>query len=192
MTLLGASSASPRSSDPLDLPDAELSAAVLDGDVYRLLGVYRPIDARADAAERTRAVLAGLPPRVMAERWSAAWIWGALPAAPAVRTCCVSLRERARPEAAPGLQLREVVIEVHDVAALGGRWVTTPRRTLLDLARHADAWDPLVAEELCRIGGLDAGVIAAALDGSRRLPGRRRAQLRLGRLCDAPQPLLTR
>ncbi len=62
--------------DVLDLPVAALSAAVLDGELYRLGERYRPVDLPPDAAARAGS-LAGLlgRGRVAASR-TAAWVWG--------------------------------------------------------------------------------------------------------------------
>lgn len=167
------------SSALLDLPAPELAAAVLDGELYRLGDGYRPIDVRTDAAGRAAAVLAGLPTRVIAERASAAWIWGALLEQPAVRTCCVSLRERARPAPQPTLHVREVVVAPPELRRLRGRLVTSPRRTLVDLARWDGAWDPASAGALCRLDALDPAEVADSLRALPRLPGGRRARVRL-------------
>jgi hypothetical protein len=122
----------------LDLPMAELGAARLDGEVYALADGWCSLD-QADAAA-TRAVAAGLlvPVRAIAERMTAAWIYGVAPL-PSPHQFCVDQGARAHIPPSAQLQLREVTCPPEDMVELAGRRVTTPLRTICDIARTIPA-----------------------------------------------------
>jgi hypothetical protein len=186
-------SALPPVLDARDLPLPERMAAALDAELYPLADAHCPIDEIETPALRLAAVLAGRPPRFIAELGTAAWVWGAAPAAPAVIELCVDLRARARPVAARHASVREVVLGDDEVQRLGGSRVTTPLRTAVDLARARERYGPAAAEVargLARIGGFGLAECNAAMDARRNLPAKRRAVERLKAALD--QPALTR
>lgn len=132
------------------LSGAELSAARLDGDVVEIGEAYMP----ADAVE-TRELRAGsLRPRLSAAlaltRESAAWVHGAL-AEPPVRHRVQRLSPRRIHHVLDvRLVYRDVALRVVDVEVIAGVAVTTPAKTLGDLARDvcggaADAEDAVAA-----------------------------------------------
>jgi hypothetical protein len=159
------------------LSESELWSAVLDGELSAQCHVFLPLDVPLSA--RLRASMLGVQwqdRRVMVSDRSAAWVWG-WAAAPSRVTTCVSITARIPSPDRRRLHAREVVISGDEVTDLSGVFVTSPGRTLLDIARHsadtgagadADA-DADVAEILA------AGVAAEKLSmvDIERLLGRR-------------------
>ncbi|MBC7590681.1 MAG: hypothetical protein H7226_06515 [Salinibacterium sp.] len=168
----------------LDLPQAELWAARLDGELFQIGECFTPIDEIEQPAHRASVVHAGMSGRMIAEQLSAAWIWGAMPAAPAHHQLCVAMDARVGHEVPRSVTVREVVIDLHEVALVGGLRVTTPLRTVIDLARFSSTFTDLerhtVASLMQRFElGLDDCVVE--LNIRRNLPGKRRALERLSR-----------
>ncbi|GAA2024523.1 hypothetical protein GCM10009819_04330 [Agromyces tropicus] len=180
-----------------DLPLAELCAARIDGELMRIGDGWCPVDEPDLPALRAAAAAAAIPSGLILERRTAAWVHGALPSPPPVVECCVSHSDRVSMRGlSPALQLREVAIEAHEVAVIGGIRCTTPERTIHDLVR-----DPTAApgvEELVR--GLlaidaDAGDRARRrIERAHRMPHKALALARLDAAVRAvlDQPSLTR
>ncbi|ANP72828.1 hypothetical protein [Cryobacterium arcticum] len=129
-----------------DLPIAELSVARLDGELFSLAGSWCPVDILDEPATRA-AALAGLAgssgpagpagpasDRLVAERMTAAWIYGLAPE-PAQHQFCVDVTARTRKPDTPNALLREVRLRPGDIRVVGRMLVTVPRRTAVDLAR---------------------------------------------------------
>ncbi|WP_150309257.1 hypothetical protein [Planctomonas psychrotolerans] len=167
---------------PLDLPLAELCAARLDGELYRVDECFRPVDSPSGRAERGAALAAVAPARVIAELGSAAWVWGAVGEPPLPHRFCVDTMSRVHPGAAAGRILREVVVDRDDVVSFGGMPVTSVLRTCADLARFSlftDA-DERTVRTLLDLGGRNPGEVVAYLGRRRNLPHKRKA---IDRLC---------
>jgi hypothetical protein len=165
-----------------DLPIAELCAARMDGELYSIDGGFSPVDLPDSPEQRARALSELCSDRLIAEQGSAAWIWGASDSPPARHELCASLGARAKSAIPRRATVREVVIDEHSVAELGGIRVTTPLRTILDLARFSDAFAAETQEQVARLMstfGIELGVCIAELDARRNLPGKRRAIARL-------------
>ncbi|WP_395638906.1 hypothetical protein [Pseudolysinimonas sp.] len=168
-----------------DLSPVELQAARLDGEVYELAGAFCLIGEIEAPAHRARAVLGGRSPRLIAELGTAAWIWGAA-AEPLRLEFAVTPDARARLVPAEQITVREIVYERDDVCVLDGFSVTTPLRTILDLARFTEPFDAAAATGLAEIGGLDADDCREALASRRGIPAKRRAERRLRALFERP------
>lgn len=172
-----------------ELPLAELCAARLEGELFDLAGGFCPPDTPVTSSTRAAAVAAGRPARLIAELHTAAWIHGVQPEEPAVPQFCTSTAHRVK--ASPSrleVRLREVVIDDDELVLLGGRQVTAPLRTAVDLARSAELFDgrvSLVVLKLLRLGAHTLDDCVEQLDRRRNLPGKRRSLRRL-------QALLTR
>ncbi len=155
-----------------DLPQAELHAAKLDGELYRVDQCFSPIDEIESRLLRARALLLTIPPRLIVEQRSAAWVYGAA-GLPTRHQFCADITARVRPATLVALSVREVVIDDEDLERIAGLAVTTPVRTVVDLARNSLTFDD---EELAVIGslmridrfGLDE--CRAVLDRRRNLP----------------------
>jgi hypothetical protein len=125
-----------------DLPLAELCGAALDGELYPLGDAWCPVDQPESAVTRALAVAAvlcpvvppPLPHRLIAERMTAAWVFGAC-GEPSRHQFCVDVRERARVPASPRYRVREAVGAAAESQAMWGLRLTTPLRTLVDLCR---------------------------------------------------------
>lgn len=172
-----------------DLPLAELCAARLDGELVGLDEAFSPIDAARGPAERALAAGRFWPQRLIAERTTAAWIWGAVPDPPARHELCASKDARARPTVPARSSVREVVIAADEYELLGAVRVTTPLRTVVDLARFAPTFEPADIEAvrfLSRLGDIELGECRRALDRRRNLPAKKLAWSRLLAAFDDP------
>ena len=155
---------------PRDLPLAELCGARLDGELYRLGDFWCPVDEVDDPARRARAVgLLTASPRAIAERLSAAWIYGLAPE-PRRHQFCVQNSARMKLVPSPRLQVREVSCPADQLQTISGLRVTLPLRTAVDLARWHGASSeiglvPLIAALLRQAGCTStdpAGTLCAA------------------------------
>ena len=155
-----------------ELPDVELQTTRLDGESYRLADAYLPIGIRPEPAVRATAALVGRSPRLIAALGTAAWIWGAARQAPARGEYLVDLAARWRPAPSRTIDITESVLHPDDVIRWGRAAVTTPLRTVIDLARFRPSFeerDARAVRELARIGSFDAAAAVAALSRSRNL-----------------------
>jgi hypothetical protein len=172
-----------------DLPAAELDALRLDGEVFRVDECVSPLDEIPGPLLRAAALAAQLPPRLIAEQHSAAWVWGAQSSPPPRHEVCSDSSARARPATAAHLVVREVVLLHDDTVTIAGARVTTPIRTAIDLARFAAVWsdeERSIATALMAIGGFDAIDCARAMNDRRNLPGKKLAIARLAS-CEATE-----
>lgn len=168
-----------------DLPFAELLAARLDGELFRIDDCFAPVDEIEQPAHRARALRAGLPERLIAEQRSAAWIWGALDAPPRIHELCAAIGARTRSPSVSWIRLREVVIEPNEITTIDGMQLTTPLRTVVDLARFSvrfDEGEELLVAWLMRHYGFTVADCVADMNRRRNLPNKRQAIARLGRL----------
>lgn len=186
-------------SHPITLTDTELRAAALDGELRPLGATYLPLDVPLDPPARLMALAPALgDQRIIVAGRCAAWVWGWTLASCPTLCCCVSSRQRIPSTARRAFAAREVVIDLDEITRLDGVAITTPLRTLIDLARHDDGPDLprlLVAalQEVEVTRGLSAERIEEALQRRPAAANTRRARARLeSAQADATQPLLTR
>ena len=163
--------------DGRQLPEAELQAMRLDGQVFPLAGSWCPIDTVETPELRAASVMSGRSPRLVAALRTAAWVWGAAPRAPRMLELCADVRARARIRPGAGAVLHELVLDDGDVVRWPRAAVTSPMRTAIDLAR-AGAEDPDAFRSLARIGGFERHEVVRWLE-AHRAPGNRRAILLL-------------
>jgi hypothetical protein len=164
-----------------DLPFVELQAARLDGELYAVDECFSPIDEIEQQRHRAASLAALTSDRLIAEQRSAAWVYGALSLPPSRHEFCADTRARVRPSA-PRFALREVVIDPGDVLEIGGMGVTTPLRTVLDLARFSERFDEVereITRDLMACGRFSLDECLAAFARRRNLPGKRHAIARL-------------
>lgn len=169
--------------DPTDLPEAELRAAVLDGELFAFGDAYCPIDEIAGARHRAVTIAAALPSRVIAERRSAAWVLGLGDGPPSPLEACTDIEARIRTVPESGLVIREVIIDEDEWCTIGGLRLTTPLRTAIDLARideHFGSDERELVAGLALLGGFDYDDCAVAINARRNLPGKHLAMERLG------------
>lgn len=175
---------------PDDLPLAELCGARLDGEVYALGDSWCPVD-EADGPV-ARALAAGLlvPGRAIAERMTAAWVYGLAPE-PHRHHFCVDLGARTHVPPSPRLQLREVRCRADETLVIAGLRVTTPLRTVIDLARSPGPdlsrrdWSDTDATGPVSSGTDSSGTDSSGLDAAPGLVALLAALLRLGGFANA-------
>ena len=168
-----------------DLPEAELHAAKLDGELYPVDQCFSPIDEIDTRGNRAKALLRTVPARLIAEQRTAAWIYGALSRPPRQHQFCADISARVRPSGLVGITVREVVVDASDLVDIAGLLVTTPLRTVVDLARASVNFE--LAElrtvgELMRIGQFGFEECRVVLERRRNLPHKR---LALDRITEA-------
>ena len=181
-----------------DLPLAELCAARLDGELFAVDECFSPVDGVVGAVQRGAALAAIVPDRMIAERRSAAWIWGAVREPPVTHELCVDTRSRIHPPSRSRLTVREVILDEFDVVAVGGMHVTSPVRTCSDIARFSERFGDEEADIVRALLAVDRQPAATALAAAlayvadrRNLPHKRRALERLSRIARS-YPALTR
>ena len=178
-----------------DLPEAELHAAKLDGELYPVDQCFSPIDEIDGLWNRAKALSLTVPARLIAEQRTAAWIYGALSRPPRQHQFCADISARVRPSALVAITVREVVVDASDLVDVAGLLVTTPLRTVVDLARTSVNFenDELRAvSDLMWIGRFGFEECRAVLDRRRNLPHKRLALERITEAArrSAPFPLL--
>lgn len=168
-----------------DLPLPELNAARLDGELFALGAGFAPVDELESPRHRATALRAGLHERLIAEQHTAAWVWGALAAAPSPHEFCSTLHARVGHLSTRWLTVREVVIEPSEIEVIAGLAVTVPLRTAVDLTRFSRVFgvaEASVVRQLGSLGGFGIDDCIAELDRRRNLPHKRQAFLRLSSL----------
>lgn len=172
-----------------DLPSAELGAARLDGEVFAIDECFSPIDEIEGREHRAMAIRQSFPARLIAERLSAAWVLGATPHPPRRHQFCVPIDSRVRPQVSPRFTVREVVIGEGDMLTLAGQVVTTPLRTIVDLARFSPEFgtaERAAVAMLLYLGGLELRECREQILGRRKLPGKTVTLARL-ELCETEE-----
>jgi hypothetical protein len=165
-----------------EFPAPELRALVLDGEAFRVDDCVAPLDEIPGPTLRAAALAAELPPRLIAEQHSAAWIWGAQQAPPERHEVCADITARTRPALGALLSVREVVLLHDDTATLGGLVVTTPMRTAIDLTRFVTEWndtEAAIVRVLLGLGRIDILDCARVMNRRRNLPNKKIALERL-------------
>lgn len=165
-----------------DLPEAELCAARLDGEVLRVDEWYGPADLPVSASARAIAVSRCLPDRLIAEQHTAAWILGMTDAAPTRHQFCATAGARARPANPRGITIREVVIDSTEIVEVAGLKVTSAARTAVDLTRFSDAFgaaDQALVVRLLMSASMTIDDCRRLIQNRRKLPGKRRALARV-------------
>jgi len=167
-----------------DLPTPELYAARLDGDLFAIDACFSPVDEIEQPRHRAAALHAGQPDRLIAEQLSAAWVWGALEVPPSHHQFCVATGARVSHSPARWMTLREVVIDAEEIVTFDDALVTSPARTVVDLARFCATFGA-VEERVVRRLVTGAGVLlddaVEAVTRRRNLPNKRLAIERLDR-----------
>jgi hypothetical protein len=169
------------------LSPAELSAARLDGDLVEIGEGYMPADAVESVAMRAASLAPLCSERLAVGIWSAAWIYGALHEPPARHSLVRAPGRRVGNLISRRAVFHDTAIDAHDVTLLGDVRVTTPLRTLTDIARRADREsDPSRATAAAR-GLIETGLVTATagrdfLAGHPGLPGCRRGDALLARI----------
>lgn len=121
------------------LSRAELTAACLDGDLVGLGEGFVPADTIETAALRAASLRPLVGDRMAATHRSAAWIHGFVDETPARHDLQRISAHRLHEPVDRRFVYRDPRIPEEDLVRLGGVPVTTPARTVADLARGTDA-----------------------------------------------------
>jgi hypothetical protein len=154
---------------------AELSAACLDGLLVPLGEGFMPADAAETPWMRARSLSPLLGKRWAAIRLSAAWVHGVIAEEPSPHHVqrAGSTRVRARSDART--VFHDVRLDPADVSVMAGVHVSSPGRTLVDLARSDDDADLAVARAWARVDPSTRQAAESWLDRHPRFPHARRA-----------------
>ncbi|WP_431277379.1 type IV toxin-antitoxin system AbiEi family antitoxin [Leifsonia poae] len=175
----------PRLLDSAVLPLAELQAARLDGQLYRVGDAFATVDTPDTAELRAAAFRLSAPRAAVADRLTASWIHGARAGPPVTLQVCVDSAHRISARTLQGLDVRQCILSRGDVVKLGDARVTSPLRTVVDLLRTVDRLTHGLAVELhvlLRLGDDDIGSCQERILRQHRVPGTRRALDRLAGL----------
>jgi hypothetical protein len=184
----------PRLLNADDLPVVELRAACIDGQVFAVDDWFAPID-EPDGRQLRAATLAPLvPERMIAERSSALWVFGARASAPFRHQLCIDIANRTTPHLSPRFEFRECRIETADIVQVGSLRLTSPLRTAIDLLRTCEPFgvaDALDVLAVLRLGGSRVSDCRRRIRDLPRFPGLRRALARAASLEQSELPLLS-
>ena len=173
------------------LSGAELTAACLDGDLVALGDAYIPADAVETAALRAGSLTPILGDTLAATHLTAAWIHGGLPLPPARHTVQRAVPRRLHLVPDRRLVYRDLAVAPDDLQRIGGVLVTTPERTLADLARLGDEPHVRAARLLAAAAPALVPLAMARLEAG-TLPHKRSALAVLERIQTADQDDVTR
>ncbi|MCK2021717.1 SAM-dependent methyltransferase [Microbacterium sp. kSW2-24] len=159
----------------LTLP--ELTAARLDGDVVDIGEAFIPADLVEGADVRAASIATIVHPGTAVCGPSAVWVHGACDAPPNPHHLRRAVARRIRAVQSPRVRYHDTPLPAEDLVLIGGIPITTPERTLIDLALGShrepalDRWAHMLIEH-------DPGLIGTARERIRtlrRVPGSRRA-----------------
>lgn len=166
-----------------DLPTVELQIGVLDGELQRLGDAFCTIDTVVETHHRATSIALNVAPRSIAERFTAAWVYGVVAQVPRRWQLCVDSQNKVRPFSSHRYTFREVVILEHETNVIGGLLVTTPLRTALDIVRTQREFSPSSADVVRKLAALGPGFTLAEcreeLSGRKNLPHKQIALERL-------------
>lgn len=166
------------------LSQTELSAARIDGHVVEVGDAYIPADLVEGPDVRASTVAALVRAGTAACNQTAAWIHGAGDLPPGVHHVKRCVDRRIRPVTSSRVVFHDTMIPAADVQTLAGVAVTSPARTMLDLATTLHR-DPRVLPWMDLLAVACPGTPEAALDALqdlRRVPGSRMGSAALQRL----------
>ncbi len=166
------------------LSSAELSAARLDGDLVEIGEGYMPADAVESTATRAASLRSICGTRLVVCSWSAAWVYGALNEPPARHAVMRGGTHRVGNLIDRRAIFHDVGVDGEDVTDLAGVMVTSPLRTLIDVARrirepaHRDRARAVVGA-LIELGLVDPRAALDRIDVQMRLSGSAEARREL-------------
>lgn len=172
---------------------AELSAARLDGDVVEIGEGYMPADAVESTATRAASLRSLCGTRLVVGSWSAAWVYGALHDPPSRHSIMRGAAHRVGNLIDRRAIFHDVGIEDRDVSDVEGVLVTSPLRTVIDVARlirepeHRERATSVVGR-LIDWGLVDPRDAISRIDSAARLPGSRHARRELARHLGGLEP----
>lgn len=175
------------------LSTAELSAARLDGDLVEIGEGYMPADAVESTTTRAASLRSICGTRLIACSWSAAWIYGVLNEPPPRHAVMRGAGHRVGNLIDRRAIFHDVGVDGDDVTEIAGVPVTSPLRTLIDVARrirqaeHRDRARHVV-RGLIECGLADPRAALSRIDAQPRLPGSQGARRELMRYTNRREP----
>ena len=169
------------------LSEAELTAACLDGHLVALGEAFVAADAVETAALRGGSLRPLLRDALAATGLSAAWVHGALHAPPSRHRVQRVTARRLHHVIDRRLDYHDRRVPAGDLVLIGGVWVTTPTRTLADLARQPGPVSEEAARMLLGSGLADVGAGIAWLQAAGPLQNKRVALALLRGWVDQPE-----
>ena len=164
---------------------AELTAARLDGDVVDVGDAWMPSDAVETTEIRAGSLRLLAPDALTVSLVSAAWVHGAVNDPPARLTLCRTGNARLHHVFDRRIVVHDRGVDRVDRRRYAGVWVTTPARTLADLARADDEHVRGVTATLARLHPYAIPEALQWFAARGRMPHRRRATAQLERLAEA-------
>lgn len=161
------------------LTQAELSAACLDGHLVALGDGYIPADVVESSDLRASSVAHLLGTTLAATHESAAWILGRLDEPPTRHHVQRAVERRLHHVVSRRLIYRDPFIGDDDLLRIASVLVSTPARTLADLARSADESSRELARRWAQELPDDAAAAIAWFDRHRSIPRKRSARMLL-------------
>jgi len=141
---------------------------------------YACIDGRTQHLWQAEALLLTVGPEHVVSHRSAAVAHGWSLLGPLPRRPLLTRAPRSATDASPNRFVRVAGLPNTDVVRVTGLLVTSPARTVIDLARHESRASGVIAADSALHGGLDPEVLAAALGRQATWPGARAAAAVLG------------
>lgn len=118
--------------------ESELSAACLDGDIYKIGAAYSPVDVLQNPALRTASISSLIPADFAFMGKTAAWIYGWTTQLDVPLHAGRFSEKRVRYYPEQGIYLSDVLIPDQDVKKYMHGAVTTDVRSVFDLVRSPD------------------------------------------------------
>lgn len=159
------------------LTQPELSAARLDGHVVEIGEGYIPADLVEAPAARAAALRSLILPGMAASGPSAAWIHGAGDDPPSPHHARRAVDRRLRASVSARLVFHDSQLASCDIVHIGGLAVSTPLRTMIDLALGIHR-EPVLASWAAALAEVSPELVPAAAEemrGLHRVPGVRAA-----------------
>ncbi len=167
-----------------DLPPVELDAARIDGQLFAVDDWFAPIDEADDIRLRAAALSHLVPDRMIAERSSALWVYGARGRAPYRHQLCIDSSNRTAHNLSSRFEYRECKLEPVDIVQFGSLRVTSHLRTAIDLLRTCEPFGAADADDVLavlKLGGSEVSDCLQRIRAQPRYPGiRRRSPVQRG------------
>ena len=159
---------------------AELTAACLDGLLVAIGEGYMPADAVETVWMRARSIAPLLGESLAGVRLTAAWVHGGALTEPSRHRVQRVTERRLHHVRNARFVYHDVRLDPADTATIAGVHVSSPSRTLVDLARSDDPIERATARDWARVDRDVAAAARAWLARHPRFPHARRASALLG------------
>ncbi|MFJ4225145.1 type IV toxin-antitoxin system AbiEi family antitoxin [Microbacterium sp. NPDC089695] len=151
----------------------ELCAARMDGHLVEIGDAYIPADLVEGTTTRAATLAGVIPASTAASGPTAAWVHGAGDAPPPRHHVSRAVPRRIRAVHSSRIVVHHSAVPEEDVETIAGIAVTTPLRTMTDLALGLHR-DPTLRDWMTSLAAVDGDLVArtvTALDALHRVPG---------------------